>query len=115
MRAKIKGAEGEEATPARGSPRAANRRRQGARAGANGGGERDLGFGAGRKGDGEGERADSAWIRMRGTSFVGGDARLVARGTRLADAWTRVTRASPAEAEERRIVRAFIRTVRQGS
>jgi len=54
-------------------------------------------------------------IRMRGTRFVGGDARHAARGTMMADAWTRATRASPAEAEERRTVRAFIRTVRQGS
>ena len=81
----------------------------------NGGGGREVGFGAGRNGDGEGERADSAWIRMRGTRFIGGDARHVARGTRMADAWTRATRASPAEAEERRTVRAFIRTVRPGS
>ena len=41
---------------------------------------------------------------MRGTRFVGGDARHAARGTRMADAWTRATRASPAEAEERRTV-----------
>ena len=75
----------------------------------------ELGFGAGRNGDGEGEREDSARIRMRGMRFVDGDAQYMARGTKMADAWPRVMCASPAEAEEQRTVRAFIRTVRQGS
>jgi len=62
-----------------GPPRVANRRRQGARAGINGGGGRELGFRADRNEDGEGKRMDKdaraeRGSPMHGTRITGGGA-----------------------------------------